>query len=49
MARKNKEQYNEYMRGYLPSYRKQERELLQKAKEQFGWTTPKQKQRGLQL
>jgi hypothetical protein len=27
----------EYMRNYMPDYRKEERELLKKAKVQFGW------------
>ena len=45
MPYKKRQAYNAYMRNYLPDYRKQERELLVKAKLQFGWVTPKQKKR----
>jgi hypothetical protein len=37
MPRKDRKEYNAYMRKYLPNYRRQERELLKKAKLQFGW------------
>jgi hypothetical protein len=45
MPRKDKKKYNEYMRGYLPDYRKSEHELLVKAREKFGWIPPKSKER----
>ena len=32
-----KEGKKDYMRQYMPDYRKRERELLTKAKKQFGW------------
>ena len=45
MPIKDKKQYNAYMRNYLPDYRKEQKLLLEKAKQEFGWLTPKQKQR----
>lgn len=45
MPYKNKQKYNDYMRSYLPDYRKAERELLVKARKKFGWVTPKAKER----
>jgi hypothetical protein len=45
MPCKDKKKYNAYMRTYLPDYRKQERDLLRKAKIQFGWTPPKNQRR----
>lgn len=45
MPIKDKNKYNAYMRDYLPSYRKQERELLVKARKQFGWVTPKNREK----
>jgi hypothetical protein len=45
MPIKDKAEYNEYMKHYLPEYRKMEREWLTKAKQQYGWTTPKQKRK----
>lgn len=45
MPRKERKAYNDYMRKYLPDYRKEERALLKKAKLQFGWVPPRQKQR----
>lgn len=45
MPIKDKTEYNAYMKTYLPIYRKMERDLLTKAKNEYGWTTPKQKHR----
>ena len=43
MPIKDKLEYNNYMKKYLPEYRKMERELLTKAKTKYGWVTPRQK------
>ena len=43
MPRKNKKEYNDYMKDYMRDYRRSERELLNKAKKLFGWKSPKQK------
>lgn len=35
--RRNRKQYNDYMKEYMKEYRKEERELLRKAKLNYGW------------
>ena len=45
MPRKNKEKYNEYMKNYMRGQRKIERELLRKAKKEFGWIPLKKRKR----
>lgn len=45
MPRKNKNEYNEYMKKYMRDYRKLERDFIRKAKKQLGWTPPKKQKR----
>jgi hypothetical protein len=46
MPRKKRDEYNAYMKSYMKDYRVLERDLLRKAKKEFGWVQPKKRKRG---
>lgn len=46
---KDKQKYTDYMRNYLPEYRRAEREIIRQGKAAFGWQTPKQKSKHKRL
>lgn len=45
MPRKKKSEYNLYMKSYMRNYRRLERDLLRKAKAEFGWKPPRKRKR----
>lgn len=45
MPRKNRNEYNEYMKKYMRDYRKLERNFIRQAKKQLGWIPPKKRAR----
>lgn len=45
MPCKDKKKYRKYMRNYMRERRKEEKVLLDKAKEVFGWIPVKEKKR----
>jgi hypothetical protein len=46
MPRKNKKEYNAYMRDYLPDYRKKQSMMLKEYKKMFGIGDGRIKKRG---